>query len=269
MPENYQGTAIDPEVFGQLDADTEEDEVIEEGDIDDDNDIEEEIEVEPESTPEQDNDVEPEQVSQSSFHVEGIGTVTAEQIKEWRNSGLRQSDYTRKTQELAEQRAKLTDAERVYDYLKAHPYITETIKAAEQNPQFNQIAPSAERDAIRGLQYQVQSMRVDSELKQLHEKYGDFDEDELFKNATESGVNDLEMVLRSTLYDANKVDYSAIEEAKKQLKEELEKERDTVSTVVTSKSSKKSKAPRLSNEEKHVAQMMGLTPREYAKWKNT
>ena len=267
MPENYEGTAIDPETFGQLDADTEDDSLDEEVDYDDE--IDEEID-EPESAQE-DNDETNEEERQSSFDIEGIGTVTADEIKEWRNSGLRQSDYTRKTQELAQQREELKDAAAVYDYLKAHPYLVDSIKQAERNPQFNQIAPSAEKDAIRGLQYQVQSMRVDSELQSLHEKYGDFDEDALFRTATENKTNNLEMVLKSMMYES-KPDTSTVEQLKKQLRDELkaelEQNRDTVSTVVTNKSSKRRSTPRLTKEEKHVAEMMGMTPSEYNKWKN-
>ena len=263
MPENYEGTAIDPETFGQLDADTDEDDSLDIEENDDDEIIEETDEPEDSS---EDNDASDEEAGQS-FNIEGIGTVTADEIREWRNSGLRQSDYTRKTQELAQQREELKDASAIYEYLKAHPYLVDSIKQAERNPQFNQIAPSAEKDAIRGLQYQVQSMKVDSELQSLHERYGDFNEDELFRIATENKTNNLEMVLKSMMYN-DKPSTSAIEEAKRQLKAELEQDRDTVSTIVTNKSFKKRNTPKLSKEEKHVAEMMGMTPREYAKWKS-
>lgn len=261
MPDNYEGTAIDPETFGQLEPDTEDNDLIDE-EIDVGEDYDEEIE---ETNEPEDNDT-PEE-TQSVYNIDGIGEVTADEIREWKNSGLRQADYTRKTQELARQREQLEDASQVYNYLKAHPYLVNSIRQAENNPQFNQIAPSAEKDAIKDLQYQLQSIKVDSELQNLHEKYGDFDEDKLFRIATDNKINDLEMVLKSMMYD-NKPTDSAVEVAKRQLKAEMERDKETVSTVVTNKSSKKRSTPRLTKEERHVAEMMGMSPREYVKWKN-
>lgn len=252
MPNNYEGTAIDSDVIEQLEAEPDDniEETIEEPDVD--------VDVD-------DNNESVESIP-LSYNIDGIGEVSAEQIREWRDSGLRQSDYTRKTQELARQRSELQDAVNIYEYLKQHPYITESIKKAENNPQFDMSAPSAERNALRDLQYQVQSMKVDNTINQLHEKYGDFNEESLFKKANETKTTDLELVLKSMMYD-KKPATSAVEEAKRQLKEELEKDQSVVSTVITNKSGKTKKTPKLSSEEKHVAELMGMSPSEYAKWK--
>lgn len=252
MASDYTGTAIDSDVIEQLEPAP-----------DDANDEPSDDYNEPEETEEDITD-EPEE-SPTTFNIDGED-ITIDQIKEWRNSGLRQSDYTRKTQELARQRAELNDAVQTYNYLKEHPYITESIKKAEANPQFNNIAPSAERDAIRDLQYQMSSMKVDNQLQELHNKYGDFDEEQLFGAATNAKTNDLELVLKSLMYD-KKPSTSAIEEAKEQLKKELEKDRDVVSTTIENKASKTKRTPKLTNEELRVAEEFGMDPREYAKWK--
>lgn len=44
-----------------------------------------------------------------TVEIPGVGPVTVQQILEWRNSGLRMEDYTRKTQEVAELRRQLEE----------------------------------------------------------------------------------------------------------------------------------------------------------------
>ena len=48
------------------------------------------------------------------MHIEGFGDYTVDELKEFKNGYLRQSDYTKKTQELARQREEANDALEVY-----------------------------------------------------------------------------------------------------------------------------------------------------------
>ena len=52
-------------------------------------------------------EVQPEEVEvddqPDTVHIEGFGDYTLDELKEFKNGYLRQSDYTRKTQELARQ----------------------------------------------------------------------------------------------------------------------------------------------------------------------
>jgi hypothetical protein len=84
MLENYEGTAIDPEIFGQSETEpktqTEEDATVESEDTD----IEEEN---TENTETQDASTLP-----TEFEIEGIGKVSVKDIQEWRQGNLRQSD---------------------------------------------------------------------------------------------------------------------------------------------------------------------------------
>src|SRR3990167_6202070 len=55
-----------------------------------------------------------------TFELDGE-RLTPEQIKEWKAGHMMQSDYTRKTQELSQQRDQLKPYVELADYLKANP----------------------------------------------------------------------------------------------------------------------------------------------------
>ena len=64
---------------------------------------------------------EPSIVEEPEFDLGDGEKVKLSQIKEWKDGGLRQSDYTKKTQELSEKRKGLEEMEKFADYLKANP----------------------------------------------------------------------------------------------------------------------------------------------------
>ena len=257
--ENYTGTAIDPEVFAEVQdnepADTQT-EVVET--------------VEPtetqvgDTTPEVEPSNEPEK-----YNIPGVGEFTADEIKEMKNGGLRQSDYTRKTQELAKQREEMKEATALYEHLRKNPFLIEAIKQAEQNPNsvVSTAAPTPERQMLREVMFNQKAMEVDMKVSQLHQKYGDFNEADLFERATKYGTDDLEFVLKGILYDSASTT-TAVQSAKEQLKAELEANRDVVETVVgTRQQQNKKPSLGLSEDEKRIARALGLSESEYAKWK--
>ena len=206
------------------------------------------------------------------YNIEGVGEFTADEIREMRNSGLRQSDYTRKTQEIAKQREELKDAQELYDYLRANPHLVQAMKAAEANPNgfASMHAPTAESQMLRDLAYNQKALETDLKVSALKQKYGDIDEVALYEKAAELRTDDLEFVYKALSYDKGQFDErSAIEKAKAELRAELENNKTIVSTTV---SSQQSAAPvqekvQLTEQEKRIAAAMGLSESEYAKWK--
>lgn len=75
--ENYEGTAIDTDVLYDVEPI---EESVQDTDVD--------ASVESEETPAESSTEE----TPTTFYVEGIGELTAEEIKEWRSGNLRQSD---------------------------------------------------------------------------------------------------------------------------------------------------------------------------------
>lgn len=136
-----------------------------------------------------------------SFNIPGIGEVSIDEINEWRGGGLRQSDYTRKTQELAEQRKQMEEefgAYRQLDQLfQANPNLEQQfIQMLQQqdqlgganpqqeqsqqfdptqHPMFQQMNQQLQQQQQMFQQWQEQQMRaqIDNEWNGLFSKYPD------------------------------------------------------------------------------------------------
>jgi len=210
----------------------------------------------------------------SELELEGIGKVTLDEIREWKQGALRQSDYTKKTQELAKQREELADAMEVYKYLQENPQLVSTLEAIEKgavNPVLRSTAP--ENNLLRDVLYNQKAMEVDMKVSALKQKYGDVDEVALFNKAAELRTEDLEFVYKAIKFDQSSgagLDQQAlIEEAKRQLKEEIETNKGKVQTIVGAKAGTNFNrtVASLTTEEKRVAEAMGMSPSDYLKWK--
>ena len=205
--------------------------------------------------------------------IEGIGEIKPEDIKEWKQGYLRQSDYTKKTQELAKQREDMAAAVEVFEYLRQNPHLVEQLKSLDDKGAVNQGVMSKtapENDMIRQLWYTQKSMEIDMQVNRLKEKYGtQIDEVALFEKAAELGTEDLEFVYRAISFDNKSVDERAlIDKAKAELKAELEATKRSVSTIATAPASQvQTPAKSLTDQEKRIANGLGLTESEYAKWK--
>lgn len=205
------------------------------------------------------------------LEIEGIGTVSIQDIIDWRQGNMRQADYTRKTQELARQREELKDAVDVYNYLKEKPYLLKNIMDGQ--PVYNdELANrmSYERQAIRNLEYKQKAMEVEQKLADLRSKYGDIDEVALFNKATELKTEDLEFVWRGIVSDFAKPQDTT--ELKEQLRQEIlaelsENKQKVKTTVNTRQSTNKQTRTTVSDDERRVAEGLGLSVAEYLKWR--
>ena len=105
--ENYEGTAIDVEMFNPVEGNIETTPIdsTETGVTETADPTNEGIVTETQ-TQESGNDT-------GEIEIPGIGKVSTDEVKEWKQGYLRQSDYTRKTQELAHQREQLQNAEQL------------------------------------------------------------------------------------------------------------------------------------------------------------
>lgn len=262
--ENYEGTALD---ISELDIQPEVDETEQTEEVVDETAATEETDVDSDSTQETEINESP-----TKYNIDGVGEFTADEIREMRNSGLRQADYTRKTQDLARQREELKSAQELMDYLNANPHIVAAMKQAEANPNgfATQHAPSPEADMIRQIAYNQKAMETDMKLNDLRQRYGDINEVAILEKATELGTEDLEFVYKSLAFDGQKNDTrSIIEQAKAELRAELEQNKSVVSTTIKNKKSNVATTNQveLTSEEKRVAAAMGLTESEYLKWR--
>lgn len=207
----------------------------------------------------------------TELEIEGVGKVTPEQIMEWRSGNLRQSDYTKKTQELARQREQMHEALELFEHLKKNPQLIEAIAENGDAYTGNVVRTATpEHEAIQQIMYNQKSLEVDLKLNDLRSRYGDFDETQLFERATALGTEDLETVLKSMKYEtvAGIDENAIIEKAKKQLMAELEAKKSSVATVVSSKSGTVAKNKvTLTKEEQRIADGMGISYKDYVKWR--
>lgn len=260
--ENYEGTAIDSSVFEAPDEQTTVEPTTETTELDVNT---EETNVDSSLPNESSNQ------SANTYNIPGIGEVTADEIIEWKNGGLRQADYTRKTQEVARQREENNEALELFHYLQDNPHIVEAMKNAEANPNsvINRNAPTLENQMLKDVMYRQRAFETDMKLRQLHEKYGDIDEVALLNKATELRTDDLEFVYKALSYDTSGSNRQAlIDEAKEQLRAELLANKEAVTTTVnTTQNAQINNTPTLTNEERRIAKAMGMTEAEYSKWR--
>lgn len=190
--------------------------------------------------------------------VEGLGEFTIEELKEMKAGYMRQSDYTRKTQELAKARKEL---EALRNNADATPQTQQEIYAKQQ-------ALDPVESRIQELEQKLADKELDDEISRLKQQYPDFDEVKVLNEAYEKGITDLELVYKATR-EIPQVDVKTIEEQIKEriLKELAENKEATSSIVSTSSAPVTQRQPELSPSELAMCEEFGLSPEEYYKYK--
>lgn len=198
------------------------------------------------------------------IEIPGVGKVGVDELK---NGYLRQSDYTRKTQELAQQRKELQNAVDAYNAVKADPNM------AKQLADRGVKALDPYHARIVELETKLYDTMLEKEIIELSSKYQDFNSQEVLQVAYEKKMTNLEdayYLLKSKKQPENKaIDIDKLKaELREELKKELKGEVDT-STIISSKSPTKgldSVSPTLNEAQKKVASKMGMSDKEYFKW---
>ena len=229
--------------------------------------------TEPTEPTEPTESTEPATPALQELEIEGIGKVKIDDIKEWQKGNLRQSDYTRKTQELARQREELAEAVEVFNYLRENPQIVQALQTIDEQGIVDRGVmqkTSPESAMMKQLYYNQKSMEVDMQLDKLRDKYGEFDAVEVINMATQLKTEDLEHAYKLVNYDKIAVDQQKLkEQVKAELKAELEQNRFKTQTIVSAPSSQmQPNLNTLTPEEIRVATGMGLSAEDYSKWKN-
>ena len=203
------------------------------------------------------------------YDIDGLGNVTAEQIKEWKQGYMRQSDYTRKTQELARQRKELENQQQpvqqpygnipqIQPYAQQFPNQNQYVYPNTQfNPQFNQVMARVDQ-----MEQEFADRQLVQEVERLKNTYPDFDEVAVLNEALARNITDIEFV-----YKAMRNQDVSRETIKQEILAELAKTKQSTSTIVSSEQNQQPQPVELSNAEMQVAQAMGMTPEEYIKWK--
>lgn len=242
--------------------------------------VEPSTEVQPETPPQEQ---EPEKTSVPEKLVINGEEVTLEQIQEWKNGYLRQSDYTKKAQELARQRQEIEEALRVIEQIRSNPELAQQIATQTQVPTLDPYTAK-----MQELEARMYDMMLEKEVESLSHKYPDFEVREVLTIAQEKQMTNLEDAYfiwkaRQQVSKPKSQETASpqpsfnMEELKEQLRQELLNELkaqqtpDVPKSIITTQGSTppKTEPPiKLSASEVKVAKALGMTPEEYAQWRN-
>lgn len=188
-------------------------------------------------------------------------------LDELRRGYLRQSDYTKKTQDVARQQRELEFARQVVQKVQSNPEVQQAI-------QYNPV--EMERQLLEAERYDLMLQR---EVGELSNKYSDFEVSEVLDFALQRKMNNLEdAYLLNKQYKGSTPQNNLqpnspsidVESLKAQIRAELQAELNT-STIISGNSGQ-APAPRrdvaLSPEQAKVARAMRMSPEEYARWSN-
>lgn len=187
-------------------------------------------------------------------------------VREWRKGNLRQSDYTKKTQEIAKQREQYKEAVELYEFLQKNP--TYAQKLAELAEEENIPVKTPTDPRLVEIDMRLTSMQIEKDLTDIKNSDPDVDEIELLNLA-----NEMKMPIKQAYYMWRGQNYDKLLEKKlasnsAQLTEQIKKGQQVTKTLV-----KESGSPvqggnfGLTPAEIKVADGMGMSYEEYAKWK--
>ena len=158
-------------------------------------------------TPESSTEVAAEPTS-STYTIKVDGAESEVTLGELQQGYQRQADYTRKTQELASERQRLEQAEAIVSALEADPQgaltalstafgIEDTRSVSSTDEWADEPDPTEQRIASLEARVASQSQTarkqaLEKEVSVLHEKYGEFDADALYRHALSNRIPNLD-----------------------------------------------------------------------------
>lgn len=198
-----------------------------------------------------------------TFNINGQ-ELTLEEIKK---GYMRQEDYLKKLDEANNLRKENAQALELVDYLRKNPNLAQKLKESDNNQATQVVDPAMQR--IQELERQMYVQRMDNQISNLKNKYPDFNEVEVLNKAVQMGVNDLEFV-HNAMRGAKLEDIIA-QKVKEQLAnatEQMQSNAQKTRTVIGStKESNVTVSHNLTQQEMRVADLMGMSYQDYAKYK--
>lgn len=210
----------------------------------------------------------PAQTEPSATEQPQFFEINGEQVslEELQKGYLRQSDYTRKTQEVSRKQREVDQARVLFEQLNQNPEIAQ------------QIGYNPEQQRVQTMEEELADLRLQQEINTLSTKYADFDAEEAIEFAISRNMQNLEdAYLLNKNYKASapvptqsvaNTPQIDVETLKAQIRAELQAELNT-STIISGSGSAPQATPEvtLSEAEKRVARAMNMSEADYAKWR--
>jgi len=171
----------------------------------------------------------PEEPVGDGYTIKVDGVEEQVSLDELRDGYQRQSDYTRKTQELASERGRLQQAEAIVNSLEADPAGTlealgnafgvERTTGASPDPVDPWDEPDPSEQRIASLEARLEQQdrvhrrqQVEKQVEQLKGTHGDFDAPALYQHALKHKIGNLEAALAHMRYDTVTAKVSKLEQ---------------------------------------------------------
>ncbi len=209
-------------------------------------------------------------IEEDKVEIEGVGEVSLDELKQ---GYLRQSDYTKKTQELAKQRKEAEEAIEVYKELQSNPLVTKELQKATNANLPSHLTSKTDAKIVE-LENKLYDLMLEKQISDLEGRYEDFEVMEVLKMAQEKNITNLEDAYHLSKAGKPQKESIDVEKLKEDLKKELLKEIDANKNTDSIISAKGATPPaevnirKLSKTESKIAKNMGMTNEEYVKWRD-
>lgn len=192
-------------------------------------------------------------------------------IREWKRGNLRQSDYTRKTQEISKMRKESKEALEVYSYLMNKPHLLEKLIELDTGEDVSEIKGKLDpvQKEIQDLKTQMRVKDIDAELSSITSKDKLVTDVELLEIATKQNcdINTAYNIWKGNNFDRIMQDKEKSLRAK--ITEEIQKNQTITKTLINpTDSAPTEETYGLSDSELAMCDRLGMTPKEYSIYKN-
>lgn len=190
-------------------------------------------------------------------------------IEELQTGYMRQQDYIAQREELNALREQNKQALELVEYLRKNPNLANKLLEEDNvdNNAVNVVNPLTER--IEKLERERYVERMNNQIEMLKMKYKDFNEVDVLNKAVQMNTPDLEFVYHGMR--GAKIDDIIAQQVKEQLakaQEDMVKNTQATRTVVGKASDvEPTTTYNLTQQEMRVADLMGISYEEYAKYK--
>lgn len=225
-------------------------------------------EVKPEETPV------PEEPKEIEVEIDGVGKVNLDEL---RQGYMRQSDYTRKTQEIAEQKKLIEEQvinlknSSVGQQAPVQDYIAQQQSTGQPTPVPQELANNPFVKKITELEQRMYDMALRTEIQDMRVKYDDFDVVSVLTIARDKGITNLEDAYRlhKASIPATPVNTDEVrEQIRREILEELSKDKQATKTLISQTDKKVAPTPdvELTEQQRRIASEFGMGVKEYASW---
>lgn len=195
---------------------------------------------------------------------------SVDDIREWRKGNLRQSDYTKKTTELAKQRAEHKDAVEMYEYLKSKPELLQELAKLDQaglskEKVIDKLDPTTKR--VQDLEIQLKMKDIDVQLQKVISKDKSVSEVELLEVANDYGV-DVEKAYNIWRgLNIDKILKTETLKTKQSVAKEIQNNNGITKTLITNSDTKnEGNNHGLTDTQMLMCQKLDMTPEDYVKY---